>query len=190
MKSIFSALCCIITFGLFSQISIPDSVNHYTHLYESNSISFHELNDNLTAFFQSLPSDQPMTRYEKEFQRTKAFWKNRMVIDSDGQEDYGAYIRALIDYLDSPTCAQSDEAHWKFNFDPSPVNNFEETVGYCAAVTNHASGILTAVYMNPNSPNKIVIGSGSSGIWRSTDGGASWVNTTDVMRIPALGKSN
>lgn len=49
-------------------------------------------------------------------------------------------------------------------------------------------GIVTAVAVHPSDLQTIYIGAGRmAGMWKSTDGGANWVNKSDALGIVALG---
>ncbi|MFK8038079.1 MAG: GEVED domain-containing protein [Crocinitomicaceae bacterium] len=52
------------------------------------------------------------------------------------------------------------------------------------SITGHYSAGLGRVedfYVNPNNTQTMYLGSRSGGFWRTTDGGQSWVNTTDFL---------
>ena len=48
-------------------------------------------------------------------------------------------------------------------------------------------GMITAVAAHPNYPQTIYAGGRACGLWKTTDGGANWVNKTDYLGIAALG---
>ena len=51
-------------------------------------------------------------------------------------------------------------------------------------VTSHYSpgiGRVESFWVNPNDDQHIYMGSRSGGFWRTTDGGATWINTTDYL---------
>lgn len=56
-----------------------------------------------------------------------------------------------------------------------------ETVAGCMGepVGRQNQGRVESITVHPNNPNEILIGGWNGGIWRSTDGGATWHNTTD-----------
>lgn len=51
----------------------------------------------------------------------------------------------------------------------------------------NTGGRIRAIVVNPSNINEIVIGSAAGGIWKSTDGGASWSPKTDDQAQPAIG---
>lgn len=48
-------------------------------------------------------------------------------------------------------------------------------------------GIIISVAVDPGSNNVIYAGSNSAGLWKTTNGGATWTNKTDVLGIASLG---
>lgn len=59
---------------------------------------------------------------------------------------------------------------------------------YVKTITGHYApglGRVEDFYVDPNNANRIYLGSRSGGFWRTTNGGATWQNTTD--RLPASG---
>lgn len=48
------------------------------------------------------------------------------------------------------------------------------------------AGRVTAVAAHPASASIIYIGGDSGGIWRTTDGGATWTSLTDTLPVPAI----
>ncbi|MCK6612411.1 MAG: hypothetical protein L6Q78_15385 [Bacteroidia bacterium] len=50
-------------------------------------------------------------------------------------------------------------------------------------------GIIMAIAVHPNDPDKIYAGTQASGLWYTSNGGSSWRNVTDILNLPALGIS-
>jgi photosystem II stability/assembly factor-like uncharacterized protein len=50
----------------------------------------------------------------------------------------------------------------------------------------HAGGILFAMAVDPSSPSTIYVGSAGSGLWKTTDGGASWRPISDSLPTLAV----
>src|SRR6185295_11600119 len=54
---------------------------------------------------------------------------------------------------------------------------------------NDATGWLTSIAINPNSPATIYVGAPTGGAWKTTDGGQNWepVAEAATVRVSALG---
>lgn len=176
MKRITLLFCLCFGTATIAQVSVKDTVQWYTNLYENGSISLFTLDTTMSNFFSSLPSDDVTTHYEKVFKRSMYFWKDRTYVNTSGIEQPDLYTSSMIEYLETPNCPNGDEAAWEFDFDPSPVLG-----------AKHIAGIITAVYMNPSHQNIILAGAGASGIWYTETGGSTWENVTDHFGLPALG---
>ena len=50
----------------------------------------------------------------------------------------------------------------------------------------NVGGRVRSIVVNPSNGNQIIIGSVSGGIWKSTDGGASWSSKTDTLSFLAI----
>lgn len=63
---------------------------------------------------------------------------------------------------------------------PAPV--------YSSAIyTNPPSGRATSVAVDPADPNTIYLGTAAGGVWKTTDGGQTWVPATDSQASLAIG---
>jgi hypothetical protein len=49
------------------------------------------------------------------------------------------------------------------------------------------SGRITALAADPTNPNVIYIGAAGGGVWKTTNGGASWTSLTGFVSIPFIG---
>src|SRR5256885_578842 len=62
---------------------------------------------------------------------------------------------------------------------PSPLPNGGGTIP--------VSGRVTTVVVDPTNPNKVYLGEAQGGVWRSLDGGATWVSIFDSAQSQAIG---
>jgi photosystem II stability/assembly factor-like uncharacterized protein len=53
--------------------------------------------------------------------------------------------------------------------------------------TNHYSGQVSAIAIDPRDSNKIYIGTAAGGVWKSTNGGNTWTPLTDDQPLSAIG---
>jgi hypothetical protein len=66
---------------------------------------------------------------------------------------------------------------------PRPLPNGQSLSGGGIAV----SGRVTALVVDPTNPNKIYLGAAQGGVWRSLDGGATWLSIFDSAQSLAIG---
>jgi len=50
-------------------------------------------------------------------------------------------------------------------------------------------GRVISIWVDPNDPDYLLIGTRSSGLWKTTDGGVNWANLTN-FQLPACGVSS
>jgi hypothetical protein len=67
---------------------------------------------------------------------------------------------------------------------PRPLPNGETQQ---PGVTAPVSGRATAVVVDPTNSNKVYLGTAQGGVWRSTDGGATWTSIFDTAQSLAIG---
>jgi hypothetical protein len=60
---------------------------------------------------------------------------------------------------------------------PSPIH-VNNTLPY--------AGRITAIATHPTVPTTIYIGGDGGGIWRTTDGGITWLSLTDTLPVPSI----
>ncbi len=74
----------------------------------------------------------------------------------------------------------ANDERWTF-IGPTSIDNANpvQTGTNLPANANQISGTVTSIAVDPNNPNRFFIGSDGGGVWRTTDGGAGWVNQTD-----------
>src|SRR5438105_8122349 len=65
---------------------------------------------------------------------------------------------------------------------PEPIPN-----GQTQTTTSAVSGRVTAIEIDPTDPNKLYVGAAQGGVFRSTDGGATWTPIFDTAQSLAIG---
>ncbi len=65
---------------------------------------------------------------------------------------------------------------------PAPIPN-----GQTTNIQTPVSGRVTAIVVNPTNPNVVYVGTAQGGVYRSLDGGATWVALTDNALSLAIG---
>lgn len=145
--------------------STTTSVPYYSG-QESNYSIFAQQNFNYLKQDTSYAGRKKLKYFGREYY----FWKTRLGNnDTPGNtKDYSRAINSLRNY----PCSVLDSANWNCE---GPFTN-----------SQHTMGLISAVYMNPANQNEILIGSNTSGIWRTSDRGVNWTNLTSHIKIPSL----
>lgn len=112
---------------------------------------------------------------KKEYNRDMVFLLDRFGGDPGDPTHNNDYAKALRSIGSISTLCNGTEGNWY-------------SVGPVASDLNEMSlGWVNAVWSDPAFPNKIIIGSNTSGIWMTNDGGVTWANKTDDLGIPLFG---
>ncbi|HSK13307.1 MAG TPA: hypothetical protein VK907_08830, partial [Phnomibacter sp.] len=100
-------------------------------------------------------------------------WFAERHLDPDGQ--VGAWTRKQEEGLEAiQSMPQLDNANGSWSFaGPGSISNGENFLGRVESVAFH-----------PSDPNIIYVGSGTGGLWRTTNKGTNWTNLTD--QLPSL----
>ena len=130
------------------------------------------------AYFKADTSliTEPGSGY-KPFARTSIFWGDRAYFDD--QSKNGDRREALKMYAamvaNGPVCLNdpNDQSDWNI-------------VGPLSQPTQFM-GIIISLWVNPANQNEVFAGSNSGGLFKTSNGGTTWVNVTESSNLPALG---
>jgi photosystem II stability/assembly factor-like uncharacterized protein len=159
------------------------SINHcaqetsWVDLKENSNATFKEIQ---TAFHENWDGKE----YErgkgyKQYYRWEAFWENRLMPDgsfpnfSIGYNNYQEY-KKQHDFSFSLKSSGTSQSNWL------PLGPFN------VASTQSVSpgmGRVNVVVQDPNDPNTVYIGAPAGGVWKSLDGGSSWVPISDQLAV-------
>src|SRR5712692_8729367 len=92
------------------------------------------------------------------------------------RQEKGRLIESMIN--GSLTPPVTTDAAWT-PLGPSPLPNGGGSIP--------VSGRVTTVVVDPTNPNKVYLGAAQGGVWRSLDGGATWVSIFDSAQSLAIG---
>jgi len=123
-------------------------------------------------------ASNPSKYFLKEYGRWDIFWNSR--VDEKGSDQ--AYLDIMGKLVKQkqqksassiePFC-QTGEGNWELN---GPFVDYQR------------SGRVLSVYADPTEfPNVVYAGTHASGLWKTTDGGATWSCLTDYLQTPYLG---
>lgn len=150
--------------------------------FSQQSDNFYIVMDSLESHFNAHPElKQEEDGSYVQYLRWKEFWKDRVYGDDSSRNGSFQHFRAAaktftdnIHYYNRSTIIGSD---WH-NMGPNSFTNY------------NFRGLISSVYVDTaadKNMNTIFIGTNSSGIWKTTDGGQHWYNVTDPTGITLLG---
>ncbi len=116
----------------------------------------------------------------KQYKRWEYFMEDRSFPHGKrlrSAQAWEEYLKFKNRYDRVPTSA-SRSANWT----SLGLNSWTNTSGW-----NPGNGRINCVEQDPNNPNTVYVGAASGGLWKSTNGGTSWICLTD--NLPVLGVS-
>jgi hypothetical protein len=140
--------------------------------------SFESIQNDGNEFYTPLrSSDGSLTKEEKIFRRWEYFSQSRCMYPGAPR---GGSIKGADDYMKSMNsffvCDDGySSSPWSFQ-GPNPTPSSRQNIG-----------IVISLAVHPTNQNIIYAGSNTSGIWKTTNGGDSWINITDDLKIAGLG---
>lgn len=116
--------------------------------------------------------------------RTRLFWRIRGVVP--GQNPALARLKALArrDEIAGASSHRMQRGQLNLNsytwqcIGPTPLTVYEN---------GNLSGRVPAIAVDPTNPDNVFIGAADGGVWKSTNGGASWTSLTDNQPSLAIG---
>ena len=159
---------------------------HYYQLQAQNA-NVHAMQK--TAYYNRLMADSTSLKGKgfKEFSRYMWFQNSR----ADKNGSLNTYVNSLNSYhnnnLNSSNSAKSATGmeklrNWKFL---GPIG-FPRTVG-SGPSSSVGKGMINCIYVNPQDHNIIYAGAHRGGIWKTIDGGDSWIPLTkDIAGITGI----
>lgn len=140
----------------------------YYEMYQSGG-NFLDIKNRAEQFFATHPDYDTVAELKNQyldwlrFNRDRAHW----VDSAAAPGDLNSANKAMSIILSEKSYSNQTpyESDWKFrSVDEWNTQNL---------------GIITCIWQDPNNSNRILAGTEASGLWRSTNGGNTWVNITD-----------
>lgn len=105
-------------------------------------------------------------------------WRMESMVDESGKIPEGAEMRAWLHAKQMPI----DASAWPTgDADPSQQIAGINPTGWQWLGPGNIGGRVRAIVIHPTDPQTLWLGSVSGGIWKTTDGGASWAPLADFM---------
>ncbi|QXP60776.1 T9SS type A sorting domain-containing protein [Olleya sp. HaHaR_3_96] len=180
--SLFFMLTVSIAFGQFNQDAPWMSSLNGNSRTDSNPIKFQEIVNAFNTYWESKDPDVKGSGY-KPFKRWETYWSNFVKEDGtlpNALELWNTYLQVKGDKNNqrSSNAVMVDESNWV------PVGPFSHTN---TGSWSPGQGRVNIVIPDPITPTTIYAGAPAGGLWKSTDGGLTWVTTTDDL--PQIGVS-
>ncbi len=175
----------LIIISIFYAIQLNAQINtkaEYLSQMKNPTKSFTEIKTLGDAYFDSIKSINggTVTKAEKDFKRWEYFWKDRASYPDCAKGG---------DFSQVPIYSKS-ALQKSFSVCNTSPYNFSWTPIAPISMSLARMGIVTSVAIDYSNPNIIYAGSNYSGLWKTTDGGANWINKTDILGIPGMGVSS
>lgn len=147
----------------------------WVELMKDNDLSFEEI----VALHDEYWEGREITRGSgyKPFKRWEWAYKDRL--RPDGHRYSGREITEMYESVMEFRSSRSPEGNWL------PLGPILD--GVTTRDDINGVGRTNCLAFHPTDPNTMILGTPSGGVWRSYDGGASWVSTSD--NLPTLGVS-
>lgn len=144
-----------------------------------------QLQDTYLSYCDSSGVLNDSTQYRKarKVARSLWFWERRA---GSGFAGYGQNL--LNAWQNNTFCQNNDgypntaETKWNNMWLPSQPTAESVFIGYPGG-----NGAVMSHWVNPSNAQEIYLGGSSGGLWKTTNGGTSWVNLTDNANLPNHG---
>ncbi|MBS1652114.1 MAG: T9SS type A sorting domain-containing protein [Bacteroidetes bacterium] len=143
----------------------------------STANSFTTIQSQANAYFMVHP-DTSHDGKKETYERWETFWQKR--VGSTNPLENGTFLpayKAAYAQMNLPICFNSGSysANW---VELGPGINPQSL---------QTQGIVNAVAFDPINSNIFYAGTTNSGLWKTSDGGTTWVCLTENLRLPGLG---
>ncbi len=174
-------LACVLSFtttqAQFDEAPWMKDLNNQARKSSNKPITFQERVNAFNAYWETRDPNVKGSGY-KPFKRWEAYWENHLKEDGtvpNAKDLWNAYLE--VENLKSKQLQQSN-SDWK------AVGPFSHTE---TGSWSPGQGRINVVVKDPNNPNTYYAGAPAGGIWKSTNGGSTWITTTD--NLPQIGVS-
>ncbi|WP_367391769.1 hypothetical protein [Lewinella sp. LCG006] len=166
-------LLCILFIGIiFLCCAIPATAQIYQELSQDTNLTFQEIVDISERHFEK--TGKGKGKGYKQFQRWK-YWAERNLDEQGSVRSQRQALDAYLDFVD-----KSSSAPAKF------LGSYTELGPQSAINTSTWSsglGRVSAIGLDPNNDNHIIVGSPTGGIWKTMDLGTSWTPIFDDQAL-------
>ncbi|SEQ96754.1 T9SS type A sorting domain-containing protein [Neolewinella agarilytica] len=165
-------LCFIFSFPCFSQEAIPTVKPVWNSIYDNPKASFSELREDFNAYWK----DRTVGKGHgyKPFRRWEAYMAPRIFPTNDMSLVNNTYFN----YVAWKKKQGIEDNQKSFSGNWTPLGPFTKATGEDTGV-----GRLNMVRFEPGNNQVMYVGAADGGLWKSTNGGASWSTNTDFLGV-------
>lgn len=170
-----------LTFLLFSICFLNAQEKWQNHLFNNNN-NFFDIQNDFNKYYDSVVKTEnkiPKGLGIKQFKRWEYYWESR--VDTDGNfPKNGHLLDEMTKYLNSKNISQNTFRNYQ-----TGIGNWE-IVGPIELPDNgtgqlNGNGRLNCISFHPTDANTIFVGAPSGGVWKTTDGGATWTEYSNGL---------
>jgi len=161
---------CLHTVGIGQQRSYLDIIKQ-----SGKNAGFEKVRTDVNSYFDSIPDEtQKNKRGYKLWKRWE--WFANLHQDADGRiGDWNGYGEAAFAKIAAQPTLQATNGSWS-SVGPASISN---NAGYL--------GRVECVAFHPSDANTLYIGSGSGGVWKTTNLGSTWTAKSDYLPSLSIG---
>ena len=172
-SNFYQLYLCLLTLGIvFLSFATPATAQIHKELARDTNLTFQEIVDISERHFENKGTGRG-TGY-KQFQRWK-YWGERNL---DEQGRIRGNREALDAYLDFAGKSSSDNTKFLGSYTELGPQSAINTSTWSSGL-----GRVSAIGLDPNNDNHIIVGSPTGGIWKTMDLGASWTPVFDDQAL-------
>jgi hypothetical protein len=171
-------IACIFSLSILGQTGInpPEGIKKNLNLSSGQSPTIGDINDAYYAIPDSINGE-----VNKEYIKSQRWFRyvfSKYNIYDSVTFDLTPYSQAVKAIYNSPLhCTSSDDANWT-----SEGPRYMPDGGF-----GQGGGWTNSIYGDPDDTTRMLIGTNTSGIFKTEDEDSTWVNVTDNMDYPVLG---
>ena len=171
---IIAVTCLFLSGHSFSQSELKAKL---ADLMANSEITYHEVVQQADLLFENYESENPrLDGVRAKYERWKNFWKDKL--DASGMRvDYTSYFTSKMS-INAKTTNDCDGLEIDVNWTNLNYND------HLGLQIDH--GRTNAIGFSPSNPDVFYVGAGWGGLWKTEDGGQSYINVNDRLPLSAV----
>jgi hypothetical protein len=148
----------------------------HSQSYSDTTLNYYTITNYFDNYYDSIEQLYGIDSLKSFGYKKYIRWKNFMDSRHGEEGNLGSIWDITNNYYDNDAGYRSDDyqASWSFvgpnGLPPNPGNGSEGGNG---------EGMVTTIWVDTSNFNMVFAGTHNGGLWKTTDGGDSWINLTD-----------